>query len=577
MFPFAIYNSYVKNIEKIFIDYSKKINLNLKDSLKEESNLYTQTKQDAKDLYELLEEMKKDYGKFVDRKTLEELIAKNYNLIDAWSVSKANQTIKRNFKSKNPDDESDKPRVPLLDPKDKEALSRIELASKNAKLAQNAIYRDHFKSVEEIINSGIISKTPVEEITKQILAKTNMNAKRAKFWAEDQLSTFQTEQTRLRSIKAGYIYYRWKNSKGSRPSHAVHGTKIFSWNVGVNNLTKPGARHPGEDYRCKCTADPITDPKEIAKLNLNPQPPNGPQSVAGLVENYGGSEEFKKEKGKKFLETIGQGVSNLVSNVFGTVTKVKKDVPKFKTTKEAQDWARENDLANVVNYEGLDVEIANAMNQSIYEATTEFPELRKNMEFVGSLQDLFDIQHEILVKAKMNAFKKLQPDLSDDYVRKFIKENYLKEIVPEDAFAASNTRIGLRGITFNKNLSIKEINKLLREGVTDKFRPIGCDTIKSVIDHEVGHMLDNLLTITNDPKIKNTLKEYIYEDALNPIVKYKKLTDDLSRYSWNNDNPDKLREAIAEGYSEYKNNPKVRKLAKIIGDRIKEKYGTQFR
>ena len=54
-------------------------------------------------------------------------------------------------------------------------------------------------------------------------------------------------------------------------------------------------------------------------------------------------------------------------------------------------------------------------------------------------------------------------------------------------------------------------------------------------------------------------------------VKYTKITEGLSRYSWDNDNRIKLRELTAEAYAEFKNNPKPRDIAKFIGNRIKEK------
>jgi hypothetical protein len=67
--------------------------------------------------------------------------------------------------------------------------------------------------------------------------------------------------------------------------------------VGVNNLTRPGARHPGEDYRCHCEALPVTQ-AEFNNLGIINPPPRESQSTKGLVENYEGSEESKVEKGK---------------------------------------------------------------------------------------------------------------------------------------------------------------------------------------------------------------------------------------------------------------------------------------
>ena len=50
------------------------------------------------------------------------------------------------------------------------------------------------------------------------------------------------------------------------------------------------------------------------------------------------------------------------------------------------------------------------------------------------------------------------------------------------------------------------------------------------------------------------------------------ITDGLSEYAWNNTNKEPIGEFIAEAWSEYCNNPKPRKIAKTVGDRIMELY-----
>ena len=89
-----------------------------------------------------------------------------------------------------------------------------------------------------------------------------------------------------------------------------------------------------------------------------------------------------------------------------------------------------------------------------------------------------------------------------------------------------------------------------------KFHPAGCDTIRSVLDHEIGHQLDNLLGIGNLQDIQD-----LYTSRT-----LRELTDDLSEYAWNNKNKNKFSEMIAEGWAEYCNNPNPREIAKKIGD-----------
>ncbi len=47
-------------------------------------------------------------------------------------------------------------------------------------------------------------------------------------------------------------FYIWRTSGDDkvRPSHAVNNGKIFSWD------TPPAIGHPGENFNCRCTAEP---------------------------------------------------------------------------------------------------------------------------------------------------------------------------------------------------------------------------------------------------------------------------------------------------------------------------------
>ena len=102
----------------------------------------------------------------------------------------------------------------------------------------------------------------------------------------------------------------------------------------------------------------------------------------------------------------------------------------------------------------------------------------------------------------------------------------------------------------------------LKQDVLHKFHPVGCDTIRSILDHEIGHQLDDLLGISTSPEIKKMYHSMIPSE----------MTDKLSTYSWRNSNPIKEREFVAEAWSEYMNNPEPRETAKKVGEFIEEKY-----
>ncbi len=98
-------------------------------------------------------------------------------------------------------------------------------------------------------------------------------------------------------LKAGITHYTWKHSGiRTRDTHLANTGKVFSWAVGANNLSKAGARHPGADYRCHCTAVPYTGiipdgvPTGVAPRPTTP--------LKDLVKNYFG--ELKEKVAKIF-------------------------------------------------------------------------------------------------------------------------------------------------------------------------------------------------------------------------------------------------------------------------------------
>lgn len=127
------------------------------------------------------------------------------------------------------------------------------------------------------------------------------------------------------------------------------------------------------------------------------------------------------------------------------------------------------------------------------------------------------------------------------------------------------------GITLNqkhfseKNLATTKESMASAASEKTKWHPEGAGTPKGTYDHEVGHQLDHLLGISEDPEFHR----YINQLEDNDII------ENLSRYAA----PTKGRpisqdhaEFIAEAWSEYRNNPNPRKHATFIGKLILKRY-----
>ncbi|MCD8201946.1 MAG: hypothetical protein LUD47_07770 [Clostridia bacterium] len=95
------------------------------------------------------------------------------------------------------------------------------------------------------------------------------------------------------------------------------------------------------------------------------------------------------------------------------------------------------------------------------------------------------------------------------------------------------------------------------------FHPKGCDTIKSIMDHEVGHLIDHTYGISKNPEIRklyNSLSKAQIETGLSSYPTSPQVLK----------NGQGLSEFIAEAWSEYLNNTEPREIAKQVGDIITE-------
>ena len=145
-------------------------------------------------------------------------------------------------------------------------------------------------------------------------------------------------------------------------------------------------------------------------------------------------------------------------------------------------------------------------------------------------------------------------------------EEQFKNGVLAMAFKINFGTISFSGIIFNGN----EFNQTL---IVDDliyaeeigFRPKCCNSVKSVIEHEIGHLLDYKLKISNSPEYKKLMKYY----TVNQVKTF------LSAYSVE-DNKISNEEVVAEAYAEFCNNPNPGVIAKSIWGLIEKKYMKKY-
>jgi len=243
--------------------------------------------------------------------------------------------------------------------------------------------------------------------------------------------------------------------------------------------------------------------------------------------------------------------------------------PLAKTLKDAERIAKEYDLADVIDFKGLDVAVANDLIQGINNAVTEFPELRTKLKFVGSAQ----ARNNYIVKVKveevasrLRSVTGREPDKTDiDYAKKRIARQVGR--VPGDAYAYSTSDDIAGGISVNTKYGkdAAKMQESLGRDVLAGFHPPGTGSVKAVVDHEMAHEIDKLLGLATrreftDPGLRAIVSQYTPEQIVNGLSRYAKT------------NP---KEVIAEAWAEYKNNPQPREIATKIGQYIQSKRTAQ--
>lgn len=247
----------------------------------------------------------------------------------------------------------------------------------------------------------------------------------------------------------------------------------------------------------------------------------------------------------------------------------------FKVAKniaEANGYAKDF-LGLNADYKGLHVDVANSWNKGLTDNFNKFPELKSKFGFVGESHNRNIYLKPVIEKYILDELIKVNPCANEIALKEYAQGQVRKIMsnmkVPANSYASSwapskEPYKQFAGITFNK-LQGKDINKLannLRLDVEHKFHPIGCDTVKSVLDHEIGHQLDNMLNLSSNDSIRDLFDSRTQQQ----------ITDELSKYAWKNNNPNRYGEFIAEAWSEYCNNPNPRPISKEIGMIIEKEY-----
>ena len=237
------------------------------------------------------------------------------------------------------------------------------------------------------------------------------------------------------------------------------------------------------------------------------------------------------------------------------------------TNEELAVLCKQLNVADEIFLGRVDLWLARSALSTVYRTLKKYSALREDINYFGTLNGF--------IQSKEGLFKRLYPSapcMIAERVKKMGDEmarNCLTSFRGDGLAQAFFFGVGpwrLSGIIINgKSMSQQDILHNLKFGEQVGHSPKGCDSIKSVVEHEIGHMLDFKLGIVDCAEFKRIMSAYDTSYVYN----------NLSHYAAS-DNAVFEPEVVAEAYSEYCNNPSPRVIALKVGTLIDKKYKSSF-
>ena len=420
------------------------------------------------------------------------------------------------------------------------------------------IWKDNNKlkySLDKILTQGIIRGSPPDKISKAIAKEMNTSLSNARRLVLTESAVFSTKgrDKSYQELNVDEIEFVASLDEKTCAECGGMDGKHYPRNTGEIGKNLP----PLHPY-CRCTTAPYFND-----------------------EFTEGEERFARdEKGNGYYVPSDMTYNDWLNlKVVNKNDKINKKTPfePAKTIKEAEKFAKDILKISNVSYKGVDITTANSWNEGLKDTFERFPELRNNFGFVGEAHERNAMLKPILKQYYIDELIKRNPSFSvleiepyaDKQVRIIMKKLQVGKSTYAQSWSPKNEPFAnFKGVSVNKfwgnksDIFIKELSS----DVSSKFHPVGCDTIRSVLDHEIGHQLDDLLNISDIKEVQDLFNNKTQEE----------LTNALSRYAWDNDNNNKYGEMIAEAWAEYCNNPEPREVAKIIGEIIEKEYYKKF-
>jgi SPP1 gp7 family putative phage head morphogenesis protein len=180
-------------------------------------------------------------------------------LLDAWAYSKLkvyiNQAMRKNRNKF----------FSIMFEKDDPIIQEFMQGyiKKNIELVQ-VLGKQYIPEITSLASKTFLEGGSRKDLAYEMLKFTDGNKNKAKFYARDLTGDAYSEFTRIRQTSAGITEYTWATMKDNavREAHQELEGRKFNWKTGASEtglLDKPGAKHPGMDWQCRCQSIPVIE------------------------------------------------------------------------------------------------------------------------------------------------------------------------------------------------------------------------------------------------------------------------------------------------------------------------------
>lgn len=238
-----------------------------------------------------------------------------------------------------------------------------------------------------------------------------------------------------------------------------------------------------------------------------------------------------------------------------------------KTNEELSAACLQLNIADEIFLGKVDLWLAKHALSAVYRTQRKYPRLRERFNYFGTLNGFISLKEKLireLYSTYGDAFRTAILKATDDIAVSTL--HMFRQTGLASAFFTGAGDVFFSGIIINgKSLNKQTILKNLEYGEKMGHAPVGCKTVKSVIEHEIGHLLDYALSISTCKEYQAFIQNFTAEAIYNGLSHYCIVNNSVSD-----------REVVAEGYSEYCNNPFPREIATAIGEIIHKKYEGKY-